>query len=123
MLWLLYMEQGIQKTNNSDSNNSSTKSGKIIDMVANQVLPPWWEFWKTLPIAWRFLNDKNVPSNGKIAYILVTVAFTAYVMFPLDFMPELLFPVVGYIDDLGTIPAFFYITNQFIIWCNKKITS
>lgn len=84
-------------------------------------LPDWWEFWKTLPIAWKFLRNEQIPTNAKIAYILAALFFAAYVIFPIDVVPELFLPLIGYIDDLGTIPAFLGITTMFNSWCQKRL--
>lgn len=84
-------------------------------------LPDWWEFWKTLPVAWKFLRNASIPTNAKIAYVLAALFFAFYVLFPIDIVPELFLPIIGYIDDLGTIPAFLAITSMFNTWCQKQL--
>ena len=93
---------------------------KITHKVAHYLLPPWWKFWETLPIAWRFLRNPQVPRNGKVGYLVLTGIMVLYFLFPIDFLPELFLPLVGYVDDLGLIPAFFGLTEMFIQWSQKK---
>lgn len=85
------------------------------------LLPVWWKFWETIPMAWRYMRNDNIPTNAKIAYGLACAGLGMYVLFPIDAVPEIIFPVIGYIDDLGTIPAFFAFTNMFNKWCQDKL--
>ena len=49
-------------------------------------------------VTWRLLREPGVPALTKLIPILAA----AYVVSPLDFIPDVL-PVVGQIDDLGII--------------------
>jgi uncharacterized membrane protein YkvA (DUF1232 family) len=48
---------------------------------------------------WRLFKDRRVPLRAKA--ILVVAAL--YVLSPLDFVPELLSPLFGVVDDLGVM--------------------
>ncbi|MBI5518088.1 MAG: DUF1232 domain-containing protein [Deltaproteobacteria bacterium] len=45
---------------------------------------------------WRFFRDREAPRGAKVTALLAL----AYVLFPLDVIPDLA-PVVGWLDDLG----------------------
>ena len=49
-------------------------------------------------ITWRLLREPRVPALTKLIPILAA----AYVVSPLDFIPDVL-PVIGQLDDLGII--------------------
>ncbi|MDP3970811.1 MAG: DUF1232 domain-containing protein [bacterium] len=83
-------------------------------------LPEWWQFWETIPLAWGYLMSQHIPKNGKVGYMVASIALLVYVIFPIDIIPELFLPVIGYVDDVGTIPAFFALTSMFIGWCEKN---
>ncbi len=107
----------------SEPKESPEKKSVTDNDFIKQFLPPWWEFWKTLPIAWAYLRNTAVPGKAKTAYVLAGIAMLLYILFPIDVVPELFLPVIGYVDDLGTIPAFLAITNMFNNWCNKQLPS
>ncbi len=50
-------------------------------------------------IAWKLLWNSQVPMSAK----LVPIVTILYVISPIDFLPELLIPGVGYLDDLGIL--------------------
>lgn len=52
-------------------------------------------FFKKIPIALRFLFDKEVPFRKKILLILGLI----YFIMPIDFIPEPIL-LVGFIDDI-----------------------
>lgn len=53
--------------------------------------------WLQLRLAWRLFRDGRVPLWSKI---LIPAAALAYVIFPMDFLPDLI-PVLGEMDDLA----------------------
>lgn len=48
-------------------------------------------------LIWRLMIDKRVSLFAK----LIPFAGVAYLFFPLDFLPDMLLPVLGQLDDLG----------------------
>ncbi len=54
---------------------------------------------KRLRLSWLLLQDKQVPFWTK----LVLPAAFLYLISPVDFIPALIFPVVGGLDDLGVV--------------------
>ena len=46
---------------------------------------------------WNFMKDPNATIVGKTFIVAVFL----YVVSPIDFVPELAMPVVGWLDDLG----------------------
>lgn len=48
---------------------------------------------------WRLFKDRRVPLRAKV----ILVAAALYVLSPFDFVPELLTPLFGVVDDLGVI--------------------
>lgn len=60
-----------------------------------------------LPGIARFFRDREASLGGKLFVILVI----AYVLFPADFVPDVI-PVVGWLDDLGAATvAFAYLAK------------
>jgi uncharacterized membrane protein YkvA (DUF1232 family) len=47
----------------------------------------------------QLLTDPRTPRLPKLAVLLAAV----YLLVPVDLLPEFVFPIVGYIDDLGLI--------------------
>ena len=101
--------------------NIISKAKGAAKFAAGSTLPSWWKFWKTLPMAWRYLRSNSVPGNGKLGYIVVSAIVVIYIIAPIDLFPELFIPVFGYVDDIGLIPAFFGITNMFNEWSKSKL--
>jgi uncharacterized membrane protein YkvA (DUF1232 family) len=51
----------------------------------------------TIVAAWRFFTDPAARALTKLLFLLAA----CYIVFPLDAVPELLLPVLGWLDDLG----------------------
>ncbi|MCA9733495.1 MAG: DUF1232 domain-containing protein [Deferribacteres bacterium] len=51
---------------------------------------------KFIRLTFRLLLDKRVPLFPKIILIITLI----YVVSPMDFIPEILLPIIGYSDDL-----------------------
>lgn len=49
-----------------------------------------------LRLSWRLLWDARTPTMAKMWVLLATI----YAISPLDFIPDLLLPIVGYGEDL-----------------------
>lgn len=47
---------------------------------------------------WRFLRDPEAPRSAKVVAALALV----YLISPVDAVPELIAPLVGWLDDIGT---------------------
>ncbi len=67
--------------------------------------PSFWRLLLHLPktarLAVRLLKDSRVPINGKLIFGLAL----AYLISPLDLIPDFVFPIVGHMDDLGILLA------------------
>lgn len=50
---------------------------------------------------WRFLRDPNAPWASKVVAVLTL----AYVVSPIDAIPDWLVPVAGWLDDVGIAAA------------------
>lgn len=50
---------------------------------------------------WRFLRDPAAPKASKVLALLTL----AYVVSPIDAIPELLMPLLGWCDDVGVTAA------------------
>ncbi len=55
----------------------------------------------TIKLAWRLLKDRRVPFFGKLVFVLAL----AYVVWPLDLIPDFALPVLGQIDDVAILLA------------------
>lgn len=60
-----------------------------------------WNFPKLVRLLGRLFRDARVPAFGK----LVFVASIAYLISPIDLIPDFLFPILGQLDDLGMLLA------------------
>lgn len=65
-------------------------------------------FWRmlvhlpsTIKLTWRLFKDRRVPFFGKFVLILAL----AYLVWPLDLIPDFALPVLGQIDDLAVVLA------------------
>ena len=72
-------------------------------MKPNETSPGWGPKWlldviKNLRLAWRLFRDPTLPA----AYKLIPTAALLYVLFPLDFVPDLI-PGLGQLDDLTVL--------------------
>jgi uncharacterized membrane protein YkvA (DUF1232 family) len=65
--------------------------------------PTSWKLFLHLPrlirLVVRLLKDRRVPFLGKLFFALAL----AYVLWPMDLIPELLIPVIGSLDDLAVL--------------------
>jgi uncharacterized membrane protein YkvA (DUF1232 family) len=65
--------------------------------------PAYWKLFLHLPrlirLVARLLKDRRVPFLGKLSFALAL----AYVLWPMDLIPELLIPVIGSLDDLAVL--------------------
>lgn len=52
-----------------------------------------------LKLAWRLLWDQRTPTGPKV-WVMLAVA---YALSPLDFIPDLLLPIVGYGEDIALV--------------------
>jgi uncharacterized membrane protein YkvA (DUF1232 family) len=64
-----------------------------------QVLRMLWHLPNFVKLYWRLFTDRRVPLHAKA--ILVGAAL--YVLDPIDFLPDLLFPFFGMLDDLAVV--------------------
>lgn len=55
------------------------------------------------------LKDKRTPFYAKF----ITIAAMAYLVFPIDLIPDALLPI-GFLDDLAIVPAFFYFVYKIL---------
>jgi len=58
-----------------------------------------WHLPNFVKLYWRLFKDRRVPLRAKA----VLVAAALYVLSPVDFIPILLNPLFGALDDLGII--------------------
>lgn len=56
------------------------------------------ELWRTFPLAWRLLQDRQVAPLLKIIPLLAVI----YVLFPIDIVPDVI-PVAGQLDDVAVL--------------------
>jgi len=75
---------------------------------ANSPLFEQTSFWRlllhlprTIKLLWRLLKDRRVPFFGKFMFALAL----AYVVWPIDLIPDFVFPVIGQIDDVAVLLA------------------
>lgn len=64
-----------------------------------QLLRVAWHLPNFVKLYWRLFKDQRVPLRAKA----VLVAAALYVLSPIDFIPFLLNPLFGSLDDLGVI--------------------
>lgn len=57
--------------------------------------------FRRLRLAWLGFTDPKIPLRRKI---LVGLLALAYLVVPIDLVPEALLPVIGYVDDLIIVP-------------------
>jgi len=67
-------------------------------MGALNLLSRLGEAWLNMRLAWRLLTDGRVPLRNK----LILPAVAIYLLWPLDFLPDLL-PFLGQVDDLTAV--------------------
>ncbi len=58
-----------------------------------------WHLPKLIRLIGRLFRDSRVPLAGKLIFVLTIVYFIS----PIDLIPDLLFPFVGYVDDVGIL--------------------
>lgn len=65
---------------------------------------------------WRFLRDPQAPLSSKILAVVTIL----YVVSPLDAIPDWIFPVVGWLDDVGvTAAALAWVAAQAARYANE----
>jgi len=64
-----------------------------------QVLRLLWHLPNFIKLYWRLFTDRRVPLYAKA----VLVGAALYVLDPIDFLPDLLFPFFGMLDDLAVV--------------------
>ena len=65
-------------------------------MSAPRVRPGFWQIWRQGRLAVRLLKDDRVPAWPKAILALGMV----YLLSPIDLIPDLSLPGLGYVDDL-----------------------
>jgi len=66
----------------------------------------------------RFLSDPNAPKMAQF----VAFATLAYLVFPLDLIPDVI-PIIGWLDDLGLVTlAIAFTASQAAKYENKKLS-
>jgi uncharacterized membrane protein YkvA (DUF1232 family) len=70
------------------------------DNLANRRDEPgfWKELWQQAQLVWYLFRDPEVPFYLK----LLPVGALAYVLFPIDFLPDI-WPLLGQLDDLTAL--------------------
>ena len=56
---------------------------------------------KFIRLYYRLFKDRRVPVHLKLILILAFI----YIISPIDFIPDLIFPIVGYADDFVVLIA------------------
>ncbi len=79
-----------------------------------QILRLLWHLPDFAKLYWRLFTDRRVPLRAKA----VLIAAVLYILDPLDFLPELLFPVLGTLDDLA---VFILAARWFISLCPPDV--
>ncbi len=69
---------------------------------------------KIIKLIYRLFKDARVPLHLKTVLVLALI----YVISPIDLIPDLLIPVVGYMDDLFILIA---ASNYFLKKCPPQI--
>lgn len=65
----------------------------------------------------RYLTDREVPFWKKGMVVLGV----AYLLSPIDMLPELILPVIGWLDDLGLLTGLtIWMYNELGSWWEKK---
>jgi uncharacterized membrane protein YkvA (DUF1232 family) len=76
-----------------------TMEGPPTNLSTWQIVRLLWHLPNFLKLYWRLFKDRRVPLRAKA----VLIAAALYVLSPFDFVPELLNPLFGVVDDLGVI--------------------
>ena len=63
-----------------------------------------------LRVFWRLLKDPRTPLIGKL---MVIGAAVGYGLLPIDFVPELFLPGLGFVDDIIIIPLILTLLTWF----------
>jgi len=79
-----------------------------------QVLRLLWHLPNFVKLYWRLFTDRRVPLRAKA----VLLAAVLYVLDPVDFLPELLFPFFGLLDDLAVV---IFAARWFISLCPPDV--
>lgn len=79
-----------------------------------QILRLAWHLPSFAKLYWRLFTDRRVPLRAKA----ILVAAALYVISPVDFIPALLNPLFGSLDDLGVI---FLAARWFLSLCPPDV--
>lgn len=73
-----------------------------------------WHLPNFAKLYWRLFTDRRVPLRAKA----VLVAAALYVLNPIDFLPDLLLPLLGVVDDLAVC---IFAARWFIALCPPDV--
>jgi uncharacterized membrane protein YkvA (DUF1232 family) len=94
----------------------------VYDDVMRSWLALLWTLLSRIRLTWRLLREPGVAILAKLLPLLAVL----YVIFPLDFVPDLI-PVLGQLDDLGVIvlamEAFVHLCPQDAVAFHKDAIS
>lgn len=80
-------------------NSTEAKTKKTAAMAERARDPGFWkEIWTQVRLVWALIRDPEVPIYLK----LLPAAVVLYVLFPLDFAPDI-YPILGQLDDLTAV--------------------
>ena len=79
-----------------------------------QVLRLLWHLPNFFKLYWRLFKDHRVPLRAKAVLILAAM----YILSPIDFLPELLSPFFGTLDDVA---IFLLAAKWFISLCPPDV--
>lgn len=82
------------------TDNSTEAEKKRETAMAERARDPgfWKEIWTQVRLVWALIRDPEVPVYLK----LLPAAVVLYVLFPLDFAPDI-YPILGQLDDLTAV--------------------
>lgn len=82
------------------TDNSTEMEKNRAEAVAERARDPgfWKEIWTQVRLVWALIRDPEVPIYLK----LLPAAVVLYVLFPLDFAPDI-YPILGQLDDLTAV--------------------
>lgn len=80
-------------------NSTDTEKNRAAAMAERARDPGFWkEIWTQVRLVWALIRDPEVPIYLK----LLPAAVVLYVLFPLDFAPDI-YPILGQLDDLTAV--------------------
>ncbi|MGE0823325.1 MAG: YkvA family protein [Candidatus Binatia bacterium] len=74
----------------------STSSNSLSTL---QFLRLLWHLPSFAKLYWQLFNDQRVPLRAKA----ILIAAVVYLLSPFDFIPELLTPIFGVVDDIAVL--------------------